>query len=209
MTAAESTTHYATSTRVMGVVWTVIALLLLLDVLLRGEGRTAWIAAALLAASVAGVYIVWLRPRVVSTGRGLRVINPVREVFVPWSAVEWIDVLDVLRVHTSSGVVRSWPLRESKRSKVRENMRRDAGHIDTDVDDDPGSARPVDLMARDLRRDAERYRARPLGGPIEDVDEAGPAAIGAEDRPQTMVPVEVIVVLSLTAAMLVAVFLLA
>lgn len=208
MTTKESTTYYATSTRVMGVVWTVVALLLLIDVLLRGEGGMAWIAAAFLVASVAAVYIVWLRPRVVSTERGLRMINPLREVFVPWSAVEWIDVLDVLRVHTSSGVVRSWPLRESKRAKVRENMRRDSGHIDTDVDDDPKSARPVDLMARDLRRDAERYRARPLGGPIRDVDEAGPAAIGAEDRPQAMVPVEVIVVLSLTAAMLVAVFLL-
>lgn len=208
MTTKESTTHYATSTRVMGVVWTVLALLLLIDVVLRGEGDMAWIAAAFLVASVAGVYIMWLRPRVVSTERGLRMINPLREVFVPWSAVEWIDVLDVLRVHTSSGVVRSWPLRESKRAKVRENMRKDSGHIDTDVDDDPKSARPVDLMARDLRRDAERYRARPLGGPIKDVDEAGPAAIGAEDRPQAMVPVEVIVVLSLTAAMLVAVFLL-
>jgi len=208
VTTKESTTHYATSTRVMGVVWTVLALLLLIDVVLRGEGDMAWIAAAFLVASVAGVYIMWLRPRVVSTERGLRMINPLREVFVPWSAVEWIDVLDVLRVHTSSGVVRSWPLRESKRAKVRENMRKDSGHIDTDVDDDPKSARPVDLMARDLRRDAERYRARPLGGPIKDVDEAGPAAIGAEDRPQAMVPVEVIVVLSLTAAMLVAVFLL-
>lgn len=208
MTTKESTTHYATSTRVMGVVWTVLALLLLIDVVLRGEGDMAWIAAAFLVASVAGVYIMWLRPRVVSTERGLRMINPLREVFVPWSAVEWIDVLDVLRVHTSSGVVRSWPLRESKRAKVRENMRKDSGHIDTDVDDDPKSARPIDLMARDLRRDAERYRARPLGGPIKDVDEAGPAAIGAEDRPQAMVPVEVIVVLSLTAAMLVAVFLL-
>nr|WP_017608161.1 PH domain-containing protein [Nocardiopsis xinjiangensis] len=209
MTTKESTTHYATFTRVMGVVWTVVALLLLIDVLLRGEGRMAWIASAFLAASVAGVYIMWLRPRVVSTERGLRMINPLREVFVPWSAVEWIDVLDVLRVHTPAGVVRSWPLRESKRSKVRENMRRDSGHIDTDVDDDPERARPVDLMARDLRRDAERHRARPLGGPIKDADEAGPAAIGAEDRPQAMVPVEVIVVLSLTAAMLVAVFLLA
>lgn len=209
MTAKESTTHYAISTRVMGVVWTVIALLLLIDVLSRGEGRMAWIAGALLLASVAGVYIMWLRPRVVSTERGVRMINPLREVFVPWSAVEWIDVLDVLRVHTAAGMVRSWPLRESKRSKVRENMRRDSGHIDTDVDDDPKKARPVDIMARDLRRDAERYRARPLGGPIKDVDEAGPAAIGAEDSPQAMVPVEVIVVLSLTAAMLVAVFLLA
>ncbi|WP_017613681.1 PH domain-containing protein [Nocardiopsis salina] len=209
MTEPQNTTHYATSTRVIGVVWTVIALLLLADVLLRGEGRMAWIAGAFLVASIAGVYLVWLRPRVVSTERGIRVVNPLREVFVPWSAVSWIDVVDVLRVHTSAGPVRSWPLRESKRSKVRENLRRDAGHIDTDVDDDPTQARPVDLMARDLRRDAERYKARPLSGPIRDAAEAGPAAVGAEDRPQVMVPVEVIVVLSLTAALLVAVFLLA
>ncbi|MEV2274232.1 PH domain-containing protein [Nocardiopsis sp. NPDC049922] len=210
MDRPQSTTHASTSSRVMALVWVVIAVLLLVDVLLRGEGRSAWVASAVLVASVAGVYLVWLRPRVVSTERGLRMINPLRETFVPWSAVVWVDVTDVLRVHTPGGIVRSWPLRETKRARVRENLRRDSGLADAaDDDSDPAGQRPVDVVARQLRRDAERYKARPLSGPIRDVGEAGPAALGAEDAPQTMVPVEVIVVLAVTAVFFVGALVLA
>ncbi|MFJ9554879.1 PH domain-containing protein [Nocardiopsis sp. NPDC101807] len=210
MDRPKPTSHYSTFSRVAAIVWIVIAVLLLLDVLWRGEGRSSWIAGALLAASIAAVHLVWLRPRVVSTERGLRVVNPLRETFVPWPAVVWVDVTDVLRVHTPGRIVRSWPLRETKRQRVRDNMRRDAGFLDPGGDDeDPASMRPVDLAARQLRQDAERHKARPLSGPIRDVDEAGPAALGAEDEPQTMVPVEVIVVLVATAVLLAAVFLLA
>ncbi|WP_433699855.1 PH domain-containing protein [Nocardiopsis sp. CA-288880] len=204
------TSHYSTFSRAAAIVWIVIAVLLLLDVLWRGEGRSSWIAGALLVASIAAVHLVWLRPRVVSTERGMRVVNPLRETFVPWPAVVWVDVTDVLRVHTPGRIVRSWPLRETKRQRVRDNMRRDAGFLDPGQDDeDPASMRPVDLAARQLRQDAERYKARPLSGPVRDVGEAGPAALGAEDEPQTMVPVEVIVVLVATAVLLAAVFLLA
>ncbi|MCY9785804.1 PH domain-containing protein [Nocardiopsis sp. EMB25] len=210
MDRGESTTHASTSSRVLALVWVVIAALLLVDVFLRGEGRSAWIATAVLVASIAGVYLMWLRPRVVSTPRGLRVINPVRETFVPWAAVVWVDVTDVLRVHTPGGIVRSWPLRETKRAKVRENLRRDSGLADEPDDDaDPARQRPVDVVASQLRRDAERHKARPLSGPIRDVAEAGPAALGAEDEPQTMVPVEVIVVLALTALFVVGALVLA
>jgi hypothetical protein len=203
------TTHYSTSSRVMAIGWVVIAVLLLLDVVLRGQDRMAWIAGAVLVLSIAVVYLVWLRPRVVSTERGIRMVNPLRETFVPWAAVRWVDVVDVLRVHTPERVFRSWPLRETKRAKVRENMRRESGYLDPDDDRDPTQMRPVELAARDLRRDAERYKARPLSGPIKEISEEGPAALGAEDRPQTMVPVEVIVVLAVPLLLLGAVLLLA
>ncbi|MFE1169407.1 PH domain-containing protein [Nocardiopsis sp. NPDC058789] len=203
------TTHYSTSSRVLAIAWIVVAVLLLLDLVLRGQDRTAWIAGAVLVFSVATVYATWLRPRVVSTERGIRMVNPLRETFVPWAAVQWVDVVDVLRVHTPERVYRSWPLRETKRARVRENMRRESGYLDHDDDRDPTTMRPVDLVARELRRDAERYRARPLRGPIREIDEEGPAALGAEDRPQTMVPVEVIVVLGVPLVLFVAVLFIA
>ena len=187
-------THAATGSRVMAIVWMVIAVLLLADLVLRGSDRMAWIAGSALLLTIAGVHLAWLRPRVVSTPRGIRMVNPVRETFVPWAAVVWVDVVDVLRVHTPEGEFRSWPLRETKRTKVRENLRRDSGYLDPGDDDDPTRMRPVELVARELRQDAERYKARPLTGPIKVVQEEGPAALGAEDRPQTMVPLEVIVV---------------
>ncbi|MBR8741277.1 PH domain-containing protein [Nocardiopsis sp. MG754419] len=187
-------THASTGSRVLAIVWIVIAVLLLVDLVLRGTDRTAWIAGSVLLVTIAGVHLAWLRPRVVSTPRGIRMVNPVREIFVPWSAVVWVDVVDVLRVHTAEGVYRSWPLRETKRSKVRENLRRESGYLDPGDDGDPTTMRPVELVARELRQDAERYKARPLSGPIKEIDEEGPAALGAEDRPQTMVPLEVIVI---------------
>ena len=46
--------HYSTFSRVAAIAWIVIAVLLLLDVLWRGEGRASWIAGALLVASKIG-----------------------------------------------------------------------------------------------------------------------------------------------------------
>ncbi len=204
-----STTHYSTSSRVMAIAWVVIAVLLLLDLVLRGQDRMAWIAGAVLVLSIAVVHVVWLRPRVVSTERGIRMVNPLRETFVPWTSVQWVDVVDVLRVHTPDRVVRSWPLRETKRAKVRENLRRESGYLDPDDDKDAAEMRPVDVVARELRRDAEKYKARPLSGPVKEIDESGPAALGAGDGPQTMVPVEVIVVLGVPLVLFAAVLLLA
>lgn len=193
--------------RVLAWGWVVVAVLLLVDIAVRGHDRASWIAAAVLLLTVGGTYALWLRPRVVSTARGLRVINPLRETFVPWSAVTWVDVTDVLRVHAGEQIVRSWPLRETKRAKVRENLRREAGYTDTLDHADPAELRPVELMARELRSEAERHKARPLDAPAQRLDESGPAAIGARDRPQTMVSLDAVVALALPVAVLAAVLL--
>ncbi|MEU0488102.1 PH domain-containing protein [Nocardiopsis sp. NPDC006139] len=206
---ASPTVHYSLFSRVLAVVWIVVAVLLLADLFLRGRGPEIWLYGAVLVASVALVYLVWLRPRIVVTERGLRVINPLRETFVPWAAVRWVDVVDVLRVHTTDGVVRSWPLRETKRARVRDNLRREGGFMDGPDEEDPRGMRPMDRAALQLRQDAERHKARPLAGPIRDIDEAGPAALGAEDRPQTMVSVEVVVIAGAVAVLVAAALLLA
>ncbi|MFL1430036.1 MULTISPECIES: PH domain-containing protein [unclassified Nocardiopsis] len=206
---ANPTVHYSLTSRILAVGWAVIAALLLVDLFARGQAADVRLYGAVLVASVALVYLVWLRPRIVVTERGLRVINPLRETFVPWAAVRWVDVVDVLRVHTTDGIVRSWPLRETKRSRVRDNMRREGGFMDGPAEEDPREMRPMDRAALQLRQDAERHKARPLSGPIRDIDEAGPAALGAEERPQTMVSVEVVVIAGAVLVLVVAAFLLA
>lgn len=210
MATAEGTptVHYSRRSRLLAIAWIAVAVLLLIDLLLRGEGAQVATYGSVLLASVALVYLVWLRPRVAVTERGLRVVNPLRETFVPWSAVLWVDVVDVLRVHTPERIVRSWPLRETKRQRVRENLRRESGLADPEDDIEPEQMRPVELAAHQLRRDAERHKARPLSGPVKDVGEAGPAALGAQDRPQTMVPLEVIVLLTAAVVLPAAAFLL-
>ncbi|MFC7744078.1 hypothetical protein ACFQXA_28495 [Nocardiopsis composta] len=93
-------------------------------------------------------------------------VNPLRETFIPWSAFTWTDVTDVLRVHAGDTVVRSWALRETRRAKVRENLRRAGGLVDGDPvgDGDPRTMRPVELHALRLRELAERQKARQSDG---------------------------------------------
>ncbi|MFC4565820.1 PH domain-containing protein [Nocardiopsis mangrovi] len=147
--------------RILAWAWIGVVVVLLGDLALNGSGRGSLVAGAVLLVSVGAVYVLWLRPRVVPTQRGLRIINPMRETFVPWSAFTWADVTDVLRVHAGDRVFRSWPLRETKRAKVRENMRRAGDGVALDDDADPRDLRPMDLAARELRREAERRKAEP------------------------------------------------
>ncbi|MFC3997021.1 PH domain-containing protein [Nocardiopsis sediminis] len=147
--------------RVMAWVWAGIVVVLLGDLALNGSGRSSLVAGAVLLVSVGAAYVLWMRPRVVPTQRGLRIINPMRETFVPWSAFTWADVTDVLRVHAGDRVVRAWPLRETKRAQVRENLRRAGDGVALDDDADPRELRPMDLAARELRREAERRKADP------------------------------------------------
>lgn len=156
----------ATLPRVLSWIWIGIAALLLLDLAFNGSDAASLAAAGVLLLTVGGAYVMWLRPRIVPGEEGVRVVNPLRETLVPWSEFTWADVTDVVRVHAGGTVVRSWALRETKRSKVRENLRRANGYSDTDpiAESDPRDLRPAELHAKRLREIAERRKARPSGG---------------------------------------------
>lgn len=156
----------ATLPRVLSWIWIGVAALLLLDLAVNGSDTASLVAAGVLLLTVGGVYVMWLRPRIVPGEEGVRVVNPLRETLVPWSAFTWADVTDVVRVHAGGAVVRSWALRETKRSKVRENLRRANGYSDADpiAESDPRDLRPAELHAKRLREIAERRKARPSGG---------------------------------------------
>ncbi|CAM4041511.1 PH domain-containing protein [Nocardiopsis gilva] len=157
--------------RVLGWVWIGVVVLLLIDLLVNGGGRTAVVAAAVLLCTVGATYVLWLRPRVAAQEDGVRVVNPLRETFVPWAAFTWADVTDVLRIHAGGQVIRSWPLRETKRAVVRDNLRRagsDGGPILEEESDDPRELRPVNLVARQLREEAQRRKAEPTAAAADD-----------------------------------------
>nr|WP_221308273.1 PH domain-containing protein [Nocardiopsis mwathae] len=188
--------------RVLGWVWIGVVVLLLIDLLVNGGDRAALIAAAVLLCTVGGTYVLWLRPRVVPQDDGVRVVNPMRETFVPWSAFTWADVTDVLRIHAGDRVVRSWPLREPKRAVVRDNMRRagsDGGPILDEADADPRELRPVNLIARQLREEAQRRKAEQIPG----ADGPGEGAVGlsAVWSPDALVALGVPALLLVTAVL--------
>ncbi|RCV49666.1 PH domain-containing protein [Marinitenerispora sediminis] len=185
--------------RVLGWIWIAVVLLNLIDLAVRGRSYAAVVAGAVLLLSAGAVYVLALRPRVVATDRGVRVVNPLREVFVPWAAFTWADVTDVLRVHAGDQVFRSWPLRETRRARVRDNLRRAASSADvTAVDDrDPRDMRPTELVARQLRQEAERGRARV------------PADGGAATEPSVLWSPDALVALGVPLLLLAAVLLFA
>ncbi|PRX91835.1 PH domain-containing protein [Allonocardiopsis opalescens] len=102
----------------MSWIWVLIAALNLVDLAVRGDDHLALLAAALILASVGVVYVLFLRPRVRVEPGGLRVVNPLRTAYVPWAALDSVDVTDVLRVRTDDGrTIRAWALRERMRSR--------------------------------------------------------------------------------------------
>ncbi|TDQ45029.1 PH domain-containing protein [Actinorugispora endophytica] len=148
--------------RVLGWVWIGVSVLLLADLALNGTDGRSLVAAAVVLFTVGVTYVVALRPRVVAAESGVRLVNPLREVFVPWHSFTWADVTDVLRVHAGDRVFRSWPLRETKRAEVRANLRR-ANGVGDGGRDDPREMRPTELAAWELRSEAERRKAQPPG----------------------------------------------
>ncbi len=153
----------ASAPRVLGWVWVVVAAVLLVDLMVSQTNVDRLVPGAVLLCTVGAVYVLWLRPRVVPMEHGLRLINPLRETRVPWSAFTWADVTDVVRVHAGDEVFRSWPLREIKRQHVRDNLRRAGDFGGSEPDEDPRTMRPMDAVAKQLREEAERRKAASRG----------------------------------------------
>jgi len=200
--------------RVLGWGWVAVVALLLVDLALRGSGASSLVAGAVLLITVSGAYVLWLRPRVVPTAVGVRLVNPLRDTFVPWSAFTWADVTDVLRVHAGDEVFRSWPLRETKRARVRENLRRagDGPGPALDEDADPRSMRPTDFAARQLREEAERRKADPAQG-LATGENGEPGVVGetgeaAEGAPTVVWAPDALAALGVPVFLLIMVFLL-
>lgn len=110
--------------RWFGVIWLVFAVANLVDLLVRGDGRAALVIGAVLLAATAVVWVTALRPRIVADDGGLRVVNPVREVRVPWAAVTAIDATDVVRVHTPAATYRCWAVQALNRHRTHPFGRR-------------------------------------------------------------------------------------
>jgi len=110
--------------------WVVIAVAALADVAVEGSGRSAAVAAVLVAAVTGVMYGCALRPRIVADAGGITVQNPLRDHRVRWGAVTKVDAVSALRVHcaappgASKGtIVHSWALQSSPRSARAAQLR--------------------------------------------------------------------------------------
>jgi hypothetical protein len=103
----------------LGWVWMAFAAFNGADLILHGRAPTAMVAGAVLAVLTAAVFIGCLRPGIVPGEEGILVRNPLRNVFVPWKAVDGIHVSHAIIIESGDGTVRCWTPQASARERAR------------------------------------------------------------------------------------------
>ncbi|GHJ94820.1 membrane protein [Streptomyces sp. NE5-10] len=163
--------YRSTSGIVGGAFLLALTLLLAGDAMLRGEGRTPWLALAGLLLVVPLVLAFTIRPAVYANEDRLRIRNPFRSILLPWAAVADVRAGYSSEVFTQEGVkYQLWAVPVSLRQRKRAARRaarasQDDPHgrtsVTADVRDSASRIAPSDQNVADLREMAERYQGRP------------------------------------------------
>jgi hypothetical protein len=162
-------------------VWLAFALINVIDIAIQGSGHFAVAVTAVLVAITGVAYACALRPRVVASGAGLVVRNPVRDYRIPWGAVEAVDTGDWVRVHCAPApdaaspaagkTVDCWALFAPTRARLRWGRRAQdraiaSGSRVSDEARSLMSMTAVEAMARRMDERARQERAAgTAGGP--------------------------------------------
>jgi hypothetical protein len=148
----------------------VILLWIGIDALIRGTGRTPWLALAGMLCAVPLVVAFSLRPAVFAGADRLRIRNPFRTITLPWATITDLRASYSCEVFTeSAGKFQLWAvpvsLRQRKRA-ARQQTRRagDDPHgrtsVHADVTDFRARMAAADRTVADLRELAERSSSR-------------------------------------------------
>lgn len=118
----------STAAYVCGWAFMVFAALNLLDLGLRGRDAASVVATAALLFGCGLAYVIGLRPRILGSDDGVLLVNPLRDVRLPWSSVEKIESTDALTVAYTAAdgtrrTARSWVFQSSPRARVRAERR--------------------------------------------------------------------------------------
>ncbi|MEW2523585.1 PH domain-containing protein [Streptomyces sp. NPDC047071] len=148
-----------------GVMLLAIGAWLGIDALIRGEGRTPWVALAGLLLAVPLVVAYTVRPAVYASEDRLRVRNPFRTIVLPWGAISGLRSGYSNEVFTQDGTkYQLWAIPVSLRGRKRAAQR----HARQVASDDPAASltrpgtghentrTPGDQAMDDLREIAER-----------------------------------------------------
>ncbi|MFF5500884.1 PH domain-containing protein [Streptomyces roseolus] len=153
-----------------GVFLLALALVFAGDALVRGEGRTPWLALAGLLLAVPLITAFTLRPAVRANEDRLRIRNPFRSILLPWAAVADVRAGYSSEVFTHEGAkYQLWamPVSLRQRKKAARQAARasqDDPHgrtsVTADVRDSAARIAAGDQNVADLREMAERYQGR-------------------------------------------------
>ncbi|MCW2941814.1 MAG: hypothetical protein JWN00_4799 [Actinomycetia bacterium] len=118
----------STAAYVCGWAFMVFAALNLLDLALHGRDVASVVATAALLFGCGLAYVIGLRPRILGSDDGVLLVNPLRDVRLPWSSVEKIESTDALTVAYTAAdgtrrTARSWVFQSSPRARARADLR--------------------------------------------------------------------------------------
>ncbi|MBB2909600.1 hypothetical protein FHS43_000846 [Streptosporangium becharense] len=103
---------------VFGWLWMAFAAFNAADLVVRYDGRASMVAAAVLGALTALVFVVCLRPALILGEEGLLVRNPLRNAFVPWRQVDEVTVSHAIAITSAGRTVRCWAPQTSARERA-------------------------------------------------------------------------------------------
>ncbi|MEV5968888.1 PH domain-containing protein [Streptomyces sp. NPDC051921] len=154
-----------------GVFLIVLAAVFGVDSIVRGEGRTPWLALASMIFVIPLIVAFTIRPAVYANDRRLRIRNPFRTITLPWGAVADVRASYSSEAFThAGGRYQLWAvpvsLRQRKkaaRSAARASQDDPHGRTSTtaDVTDSKARTAPADQTVADIRELAERFADRP------------------------------------------------
>ena len=158
MSGVQPKVFRSTAGRVVAWVWLVFAAVNLVDVAVRGHDLAGMIAAAVLLLGSGTAYVFGLRPRIVADDSGISLHNPLRDVRVPWPAVQRIEAAESVRVHyeAEGGEERragAWAVQTSPRARARVQRRahgRSRGATHDAVAEYARNRTPADYVAEQL-----------------------------------------------------------
>jgi hypothetical protein len=122
--AAVKNTYRSSTGFVLGWVWLAFVAYNAYDLTVHFNGRPSLVAAAVLGVLTAVVYLTVLRPATTLAEDGLRVRNPLRNVFLPWTAIGEVTTSHAISVRYEGDpggeqVVRLWAPQASARERAK------------------------------------------------------------------------------------------
>lgn len=139
---APGTSYRPGAVRLLAVGWWALALLLGGDLLLRGEPGAGWaLGLSLLVLSAVLVHALFWQPEVRVDADGLELVNVLRRVRLPWSAVEDLDTRWALSVGVGGRRWTSWAAPASGR-RMRPVSRRETPWAERGAEGIAGSKAP-------------------------------------------------------------------
>ncbi|WP_435611185.1 PH domain-containing protein [Streptomyces sp. C10-9-1] len=168
---AHERVHRSTGAMAGGAVMLALAGWITVDAVLRGEGRTPWLALAGALLAVPLIVAFTFRPAVWADGRRLRIRNPFRTIVLPWSTVADVRAGYSSEVFTEGGgkyQLWSIPVSLRQRKRVARRQMQQAAEdphggtsATASVTDAGARQAPADHAVAELREMAERLGSAP------------------------------------------------